>query len=128
MNTVRTTEKRMQVLVKRIYDKSDKSDGYRILVDRLWPRGMRKEQAQINEWCKGIAPSPALRQWFGHDPGRWEAFRQKYTEELKQNPELDKLLKVLQEKQKVTLLYAAKDEQHNQALVLRDFLAKALKK
>ena len=128
MTAARTTKKGIQILVKRIYDKSDEQDGYRILVDRLWPRGVRKEQAQVDEWYKEIAPSTALRQWFAHDPDRWEAFRQKYTDELKQNPALDNLLNTLQGKQTVTLLYGAKDEQHNQALVLRDFLTNALKK
>lgn len=121
-------EKTSQIAVKRIYEAYAENDGYRMLVDRLWPRGIRKEQARIDEWQKEIAPSTALRQWFNHDPDRWQSFQQKYRDELKQNPALPHLLDVLRQHPKVTLLYAAKDEQHNQALVLRDFLAKALRK
>ncbi len=121
-------EKTSQIAIKRIYEAYAENDGYRILVDRLWPRGIRKEQARVDEWQKEIAPSTALRQWFNHDPDHWQSFQQKYRDELKQNPALPHLLSTLRQHPKVTLLYAAKDEQHNQALVLRDFLAKALRK
>jgi len=108
--------------LKRIYEEPEKSDGYRVLVDRLWPRGVSKEKAALDLWLKAIAPSTELRQWFGHDPAKWEEFRKRYKEELKNNTEevstLEKLIKTNQ----VTLLYGAKDEEHNEAVVLKEYV------
>lgn len=107
---------------KRIYDVPKVDDGYRVLVDRLWPRGVSKEEARLDEWLKDIAPSTELRKWYDHDLEKFEEFKQRYQEELKQR---DELLQKLVEKSKekpVTLLYAAKDERHNQAVILVDIL------
>jgi uncharacterized protein YeaO (DUF488 family) len=116
--------------IKRIYQPAGKSDGKRILVDRLWPRGVSKEVAQLDEWLKAIAPSEALRKWFHQDSNRarWEEFKAKYLLELKQNPAVDELLDIINKNEKVTLLYAAHDEQHNHALVLLDFIEDMLKR
>ena len=97
-------------------------DGYRVLVDRLWPRGISKEKASWDEWLKNIAPSTALRQWFAHDPVRWDAFRKKYDEELDGNGEAVSHLLRLARKGKVTLLYSARNTEHNEAAALRDYL------
>lgn len=111
----------MEIKIKRIYNPSNPSDGKRILVDRLWPRGMKKEDARIDAWIKDIAPSNELRKWFMHDPAKWEKFRDKYFLELKEKKILCKEL-LSTEKNKVTLLFGAKDETHNQAAALKDFL------
>jgi uncharacterized protein YeaO (DUF488 family) len=114
---------------KRVYDQSETSDGYRVLVDRLWPRGLTKEAAKLDEWLRDIAPSPDLRSWFGHDPGRWEAFVMRYRTELERpeaGPHLQRLAD-LARKGPVTLLYAAREERHNSASVLRDVLAARIK-
>jgi uncharacterized protein YeaO (DUF488 family) len=111
--------------VKRIYERADSSDGVRVLVDRIWPRGITKENAQLTVWMKEIAPSNELRQWFGHQPERFVEFKQRYEAELAGSSVqeyVEQLRRWAQEKQ-VTLLYAAKDEQHNQAVVLSQFLA-----
>jgi len=110
--------------IKRAYQPYSKKDGYRILVDRLWPRGIKKEEAAIDEWMKDIAPSAELRKWFNHDPEKWDEFRNKYIAELKDNATLPLLLSTLKRHKTITLLYGAKDEQHNQAVVLADFLNK----
>jgi len=107
--------------VKRIYDPVEKSDGMRILVDRLWPRGVKKESAHLGEWMKAIAPSDALRKWFHHDPVEWQEFEAKYMLELKQNDAVKDLLDIIHKNQTVTLLYAARDAEHNHALVLLQF-------
>lgn len=114
----------MKVLVKRIYAPAAKSDGFRVLVDRLWPRGISKEAAKLDLWLPDLGPSTALRQWFNHDPARWEEFQRRYHAELKDKKELVAELKGQAQKGTVTLLYSAKDEQHNQAIALRSFLAK----
>jgi uncharacterized protein YeaO (DUF488 family) len=114
------------IRVKRIYELPSKEDGYRVLVDRLWPRGMPKNQAKIDLWFKEIAPSDALRKWFGHDPKKWVDFKKKYGLELRKEPEL--ILKIKQaekEKGTLTLLYSAKDEEHNQAVALSTILREA---
>ncbi len=113
---------KMQVQIKRVYEKPDKEDGFRILVDRLWPRGFTKEKAAVDLWLKEIAPSTELRKWFGHDPEKWTEFKKRYLHELKEDKEVVSLLKEQMKKGDVTLVYAAKDEEHNEALVLRDFL------
>lgn len=111
-----------RVRLKRVYEPATPDDGTRILVDRLWPRGLSKADARIDLWLKAIAPSTELRQWFGHDPNRWPEFRRRYQQELAQHTaELDQL-RVLAGQGTVTLLYGARDEQHNDAVVLRDTL------
>lgn len=106
--------------IKRVYDQADKHDGRRILVDRLWPRGLTKEKARIDLWLKDIAPSTELRKWFDHDPAKWHEFKTRYLDELKGNQAQIQLLKQELHKGIVTLVYAAKDEAHNQALVIQE--------
>lgn len=106
--------------IKRVYELPDKHDGWRILVDRLWPRGLTKEKASIDLWLKDIAPSTELRKWFDHDPGRWEEFKERYLDELKGNSEQIQLLKQELDTGIVTLVYSAKDEEHNQAVVIQE--------
>ena len=113
----------MNIQLKRIYEPGSKEDGCRILVDRLWPRGFTKEKAALDLWLKEIAPSNELRKWFGHDPDKWKDFQKKYRQELKQNKEAVDILKDYIQKGKVTLLYAAKDEEHNEAQVIKDFIS-----
>ncbi|MDE1816647.1 MAG: DUF488 domain-containing protein [Thaumarchaeota archaeon] len=111
------------IKIKRAYDKPSKEDGYRILVDRLWPRGVSKDEAKIDLWLKEISPSNELREWFSHDPKKWEGFKSKYRDELKEKAELIKELKKIEkEKKTITLLYSAKDEQHNNVIVLSEIL------
>lgn len=113
------------IKLKRIYEKSEKSDGYRILVDRLWPRGVSKEKAALDLWLRDIAPSDALRKWFGHNPKKWPGFQKKYQAEITANKKiLEELKKILKKKKNVTLLYAAKDEKRNEAIVLWRYLKK----
>ena|ERR1700761_3008234 len=114
------------IKVKRVYEVPEKADGLRLLVDRLWPRGLKKETAHIDEWLKDIAPSTELRKWFDHDPAKWNEFNLKYSLELKHNPKIDNLLQLLKKNEKATLLYAARDEQHNQAMVLLGFINEIL--
>jgi uncharacterized protein YeaO (DUF488 family) len=118
-------EMAMSVRVKRVYETPSKSDGKRILVDRLWPRGLTKEKAGIDIWLKEVAPSTELRKWFGHDPERWGEFVKRYLDELKSNPALDELQNLARHGD-VTLVYAARDEQHNEALVLKEILGKLI--
>lgn len=108
------------IRIKRIYDPPSASDGKRILIDRLWPRGVKKDEARIDEWLKDIAPSDDLRKWFGHDPEKWPEFRKKYQKELQGNGETVKRLRSEAKRGTVTLLYSAKDEEHNNAVVLKD--------
>jgi uncharacterized protein YeaO (DUF488 family) len=110
----------MKIKIKRVYEKPDKDDGIRILVDRLWPRGLTKEKAGVDLWLKDIAPSTELRKWFGHDPEKWEEFRKRYHHELKWDEEQVSLLKDQMKKGMVTLVYGAKDEKHNQAVILKE--------
>ncbi len=108
--------------IKRAYEAPSPDDGTRILVDRLWPRGLKKSDAAISRWMKEIAPSTPLRKWFGHDPNRWEEFRRRYSAELAQKTQLMSDLRSAARKGPVTLIYSARDPQHNQAVVLRDAL------
>ena len=108
----------MSVAIKRVYEPFSKTDGYRILVDRLWPRGIKKEDAHVDQWLKAVAPSTALRKWFNHEPEKWKSFLTKYEAELKGSAALGELLALLKQHKTVTLLYSAKDEQHNQAAAL----------
>jgi uncharacterized protein YeaO (DUF488 family) len=117
--------------LKRVYEPAADSDGLRVLVDRLWPRGVKKEQAAIDLWLKDAAPSPGLRRWFGHDPDKWKDFSRRYTAELQHKGEqaLQPLRAALRGRGKpVTLVYAARDEEHAHALVLRDYLLRKSKK
>ena len=115
--------KGMGISIKRIYDEPVPEDGYRILVDRLWPRGMRKERAALDMWMKDIAPSSELRRWFGHDPERFDDFAQRYRSELDVNKTaVEELARLLLEHRTITLLYAAKSPICNHAVVLRDYM------
>lgn len=111
------------IKIKRIYEPAKRGDGYRILVDRLWPRGVSKEKAELDLWLKDIAPSNALRKWFGHDPKKWARFQKKFRSEILANTEtLNTLVEITKKKKNVTLLYGAKDEQNNEAVFLKNFL------
>ena len=111
--------------VKRIYETVQAGDGYRVLVDRLWPRGVSKEKAHIDLWMKEVGPSDALRKWFGHDPLRWPEFQERYSRELKGKRDLIARLREFERRHGiVTLLYSARDDQHNQAVALRSVLEK----
>jgi uncharacterized protein YeaO (DUF488 family) len=112
----------MKIEIKRVYATPEVADGTRILVDRLWPRGLTKEKARVDLWLKEIAPSTELRKWFGHDPERWTEFRRRYLQELKSRGEQLSLLKQEAEKGPVTLVFGAKDEEHNEAVILGDLL------
>lgn len=112
------------IAIKRVYEKAEKADGFRVLVDRLWPRGLSKEKANVDLWLKEISPSTALRKWFNHDPEKWKEFQKKYNAELKDHKEELQILKQKIAEGKVTLVYGAKDEIHNDAVVLRDLLLK----
>jgi uncharacterized protein YeaO (DUF488 family) len=116
------------IKLKRAYEKPAKADGLRILVDRLWPRGVTKVAAHIDVWLKDVAPSTALRTWFGHDPARWDEFRRRYFEELKQSSDAVARLRALIAEQPVTLVYAAKDTEHTHALALKDFVERKSKR
>ena len=111
----------MSVQLKRAYESPAKSDGYRVLVDRLWPRGLAKVKARIDLWLKAVAPSTELRQWFGHDPEKWSEFKKRYRAELKHNPAWPELQSLARQKD-LTLVYAAKDQLHNEAVVLKQLL------
>jgi len=111
------------IKIKRIYDPPVPEDGRRVLVDRLWPRGLTKDEARIDEWLKEIAPSGDLRKWFGHDSARWEEFRKRYKGELNRHGVLLERLSREGSKGTVTLLFAAKDVEHNNAVVLKELLA-----
>lgn len=108
--------------LKRVYEAPDPDDGFRVLVDRLWPRGLTKEKAHIDLWLKEVAPSDELRKWFGHEPNKWPVFRERYFRELESRAEEVGQLRDLIAKGPVTLVYGAKDTEHNQAVALRDFL------
>jgi uncharacterized protein YeaO (DUF488 family) len=112
----------MQVRIKRVYEPAEPGDGIRILVDRLWPRGLTKKKAHVDIWLKEIAPSTELRKWFAHDPGKWSGFNRRYQAELKKKPELITLLVHKAEAATVTLLYGARDTVNNEAIVLKRVL------
>ena len=109
--------------IKRVYDEPDRDDGYRILVDRLWPRGLSKEKAKVDLWMKEVAPSNVLRKWFSHDPMKWDDFKKKYEMELNDKDNLMKRIVQMEEEHgTITLLYSAKEEEHNNAVALDGFL------
>lgn len=110
------------IQTKRIYEDAANNDGFRVLVDGMWPRGVSKEDAKLDKWMKDIAPSNDLRKWFGHDPDKFDEFKDRYKDELDEREDLVKLLAEKSTQKKVTLLYGAKDEEHNQAVVLETVL------
>jgi uncharacterized protein YeaO (DUF488 family) len=113
----------MCILIKRVYETPAASDGYRILVDRIWPRGISKQKAGLSLWLKTIAPTTELRKWFGHEPARWQQFRRRYLQELKTNgDDLEVIRNVLKTSKTITLVYSAKDTARNQAVVIREYL------
>jgi uncharacterized protein YeaO (DUF488 family) len=115
----------MVIRIKRIYESAAEEDGFRILIDRLWPRGIEKEKAKIDMWLKEVAPSNELRKWFSHDPEKWEEFKKRYAKELTAKPELLKEIRQIEkEKGTVTLLYSARDIKHNNAVALKTILEK----
>ncbi len=114
----------MKIRIKRVYEAPEPTDGYRILVDRLWPRGLTRESAAVDEWIRDVAPSAELRRWFGHEPERWSEFRHRYLDELRHEPAAEAFgrLRETTAHRHVTLLYGAKDEAHNNAVVLQQLL------
>ncbi len=111
------------IKIKRVYEKPEKEDGTRILVDRIWPRGLSKKSAKVKFWLKDIAPSSDLRKWFGHDPKKWSRFKKRYKKELEEKKGIIKELKQTEKRDKIiTLVYGAKDEEHNQARFLKEIL------
>ena len=112
----------MGVRVKRVYDQPAKADGYRVLVDRLWPRGLKKSEARIDEWLREIAPSTALRKWFKHDPDKWKEFKKKYSAELDDHREQVEKLAREARKRTITLLFSARDTEHNNAVALKEYI------
>jgi uncharacterized protein YeaO (DUF488 family) len=112
----------MAVRLKRAYEPPEPSDGYRVLIDRLWPRGVKKEEARLDEWARELAPSSELRRWFGHDPAKFDEFRRRYREELAAQEKKLTELRRLARKETVTLVYSARDTEHNDAVVLADLL------
>lgn len=117
-----------EIRIKRAYEPPARGDGYRVLVDRVWPRGVGKDELHLDEWAKELAPSTKLRQWFGHDPQRWEEFRKRYETELK-DPEsraqMRRIVDAATKSRTITLVYGAKDEKHNQAVVLSRIMLRA---
>lgn len=112
----------MNIKLKRAYEAPSEADGFRVLVDRLWPRGLSKQSANIDLWLKEIAPSTALRKWFGHEPVEWDNFRERYFRELDKNPDAIEQLQEHAHRGRVTLVYSAKDEEHNDAVALKEYL------
>ncbi len=110
------------IKVKRIYDPASSDDGRRIYIDRLWPRGLKKSDALFDEWLKEISPSNELRKWFGHDPAKWEEFKKRYKKELEDKKEILERLKKDAKRQKITLLYSAKETEHNNAVAMKEFI------
>lgn len=115
-----------KIKIKRVYEPAEPSDGFRVLVDRLWPRGIKKENARVDIWLKEIAPTTELRKWFNHEPGKWTEFRKLYTKELKKSAAVTELKQYLKENKQVTFLYSARDEEHNQAVALKEFAEKLI--
>jgi uncharacterized protein YeaO (DUF488 family) len=112
------------IRVKRVYDSPEREDGARFLVDKLWPRGLRKEALHLDGWLKDVAPSNTLRKWFGHEPAKWPEFRRRYKAELEEQPQSWQPLAAAARKGRVTLLFGARDTEHNNAVALKSFLEK----
>lgn len=117
-----------KIKTKRVYEDPEESDGVRILTERLWPRGVSKERANLDQWMKGVAPSHDLRKWFDHDHEKWEEFKERYRKELFGSEHVEELLEIIKENDAVTLVYASKDEEHNSTVLLQDFLNDLLEK
>jgi uncharacterized protein YeaO (DUF488 family) len=118
----------MEIRVKRVYDAPAAEDGFRVLVDGVWPRGLTKEEAHIDLWLREAAPSTALRQWFSHDPERWTEFRDRYFQELDQHPEVVRRLLSYATQGVLTLLFSARNREHNQAVALREYLLQRIRR
>jgi len=120
----------MSIALKRAYEPPAERDGQRILVDRVWPRGLTKDDLRLDEWYRDLAPSTELRRWFGHDPDRWDEFRKRYTAELRSPQVRERIerLAALAKRGKVTLVFGARDQEHNQAVVLRDYVQRMIEK
>ena len=112
--------------IKRVYEDASTEDGYRILTERLWPRGVTKERAKLDKWMKAVAPSQDLRKWFSHDPEKWEEFKDRYRRELFGSNAVEELLEIIRKNETVTLVFASKDEEHNSTVLLKEFLEKLL--
>ena len=117
----------MNVKLKRVYDKPEAGDGVRILVERLWPRGLSKEEAKVDIWLKDVAPSPHLRKWFSHDPAKWEEFRRRYYRELDQNRDAVKGLLEITKVRGATFVYGSREKKYNSALALKSYIEKLVK-
>ncbi len=115
-----------KIKTKRVYEEPSANDGYRILTERLWPRGVSKERANLDRWMKGIAPSHDLRKWFDHDPEKWEEFKERYRRELFGSEDIEELLDIIKAKETVTFVYASKDKEHNSTMVLKKFIGDLL--
>ncbi len=115
------------IKIKRVYDPPSEDDGKRVLVDRLWPRGVKREDAKIDEWVREIAPSNQLRKWFAHDPSRWQLFKMRYKQELKEKSEIIERFCKEAKRGIITLLFAAKDIEHNNAIVLKEVIEERIK-
>lgn len=109
-----------EIRIKRIYEPAEEADGYRVLIDRIWPRGISKQRASLDEWAKDLAPSAELRKWFSHEPSRFEEFRKRYRDELSAQNDRVRELRIRASSEPVTILYGAHDETHNNAVVLRE--------
>ena len=116
----------MDIKIKRVYEDPEESDGYRILIDRIWPRGLSKEKARVDLWLKDAAPSAELRKWFGHDPGKWEVFKKRYFEELDNKRESVEQIIKESKKHRVTILFGAKNEENNNAVALGEYLQSSI--
>ncbi len=114
----------MAVELKRAYEKPSRRDGFRVLIDRMWPRGVRKDELKIDEWLKEVSPSPGLRKWFGHDPAKYDRFKRRYESELRKHPRAIEALRHKAAEGRLTLVYSARDEEHNNATVLKELLEK----
>jgi uncharacterized protein YeaO (DUF488 family) len=121
----RADRKKLQIFIKRAYENPTPEDGYRVLVDRVWPRGRSKASLALDQWASDLAPSTTLRKWFGHDPKRWEAFEQRYRRELASAEQQERMRRLLSDAagRAISLIYGAKDEHHNQAVVLQEVLS-----
>lgn len=108
--------------LKRVYEEPEPADGYRVLTERLWPRGVSKERAALDQWLKSIAPSHDLRKWFDHDPDKWEEFKERYRRELFGSEAVDEMLEIIKNHETVTMVYASRDEEHNSTVLLKEFL------
>jgi uncharacterized protein YeaO (DUF488 family) len=118
----------MNIKTKKVYDNYSEEDGFRVLVDRLWPRGIKKEELRIDLWAKEIAPSNELRKWYSHDPSKWEEFKRKYREELEINPKFNEFLNQISKHPIVTLLYSSKETRMNNATVLKEIIEEKLRR